>query len=85
MRNNAVAPIANSASLSDDDIIVSDVGMHKVWVSRLYPAYSPNTVIISNGFATMGISLPGAIAAKLAKPDRRVVAVILGDIRNLHY
>jgi acetolactate synthase-1/2/3 large subunit len=63
------------AALSDDDIIVSDVGMHKVWVSRLYPAYSPNTVIISNGFATMGISLPGAIAAKLAKPDRRVVAV----------
>ncbi len=63
------------AALSDDDIVVSDVGMHKVWISRLYPAFSPNTVIISNGFATMGISLPGAIAAKLAKPDRNVVAV----------
>lgn len=63
------------AALSDDDILVSDVGMHKVWISRLYPAYSPNTVVISNGFSSMGISLPGAIAAKLAKPDKHVVAV----------
>jgi acetolactate synthase I/II/III large subunit len=62
-------------ALADEDIVVSDVGMHKVWLSRLYPAFSPNTVIISNGFAAMGISLPGAIAAKLARPDRRVVAV----------
>ena len=61
-------------ALSDDDILVSDVGMHKVWISRSYPAYSPNTVIISNGFSTMGVSLPGAIAAKLAKPERHVVA-----------
>jgi acetolactate synthase I/II/III large subunit len=62
-------------ALSDEDIVVSDVGMHKVWLSRLYPTFSPNTVIISNGFSAMGISLPGAIAAKLARPDRRVVAV----------
>src|SRR5213594_1015993 len=34
-----------------------------------------NTVIISNGFAAMGIGLPGAIAAKLAQPERRVVAI----------
>jgi len=62
-------------ALSDEDIVVSDVGMHKVWLSRLYPAFAPNTVIISNGFSAMGISLPGAIAAKLARPERRVVAV----------
>ncbi len=60
------------------DIVVSDVGAHKVWVARLYQAYEPNTVIISNGFAAMGISLPGAIAAKLVHPDRRVVA-LCGD------
>jgi acetolactate synthase I/II/III large subunit len=60
------------------DIIVSDVGAHKVWVARLYQAYEPNTVIISNGFAAMGIALPGAIAAKLVHPDRRVVA-LCGD------
>ena len=60
------------------DIVVSDVGAHKVWVARLYQAYEPNTVIISNGFAAMGISLPGAIAAKLVHPERRVVA-LCGD------
>ena len=55
-----------------------DVGAHKVWVARLYQAYEPNTVIISNGFAAMGISVPGAIAAKLVHPDRKVVA-LCGD------
>jgi acetolactate synthase I/II/III large subunit len=66
------------AALGPDDIVVSDVGAHKIWVARLYQAYEPNTVIISNGFAAMGISLPGAIAAKLVHPDRKVVA-LCGD------
>jgi acetolactate synthase-1/2/3 large subunit len=66
------------AALGPDDIVVSDVGAHKVWVARLYQAYEPNTVIISNGFAAMGISVPGAIAAKLVHPDRKVVA-LCGD------
>ena len=65
-------------ALGPDDIVVSDVGAHKVWVSRLYQAYQPNSVIISNGFAAMGISLPGAIAAKLVHPDRKVIA-LCGD------
>ncbi len=65
-------------ALEPHDIVVSDVGAHKVWVARLYQAYEPNTVIISNGFAAMGISLPGAIAAKLIHPERRVVA-LCGD------
>jgi len=62
-------------ALAPEDIVVSDVGAHKVWVARLYQAYEPNTVIISNGFAAMGISVPGAIAAKLVHPDRKVVTV----------
>lgn len=62
-------------ALSDSDIVLSDVGMHKLWVAKLYPAYEPNTVLISNGFASMGISLPGAVAAKLVHPERKVVAV----------
>jgi len=66
------------AALDPTDIVVSDVGAHKVWVARLYQAYEPNTVIISNGFAAMGIGLPGAIAAKLVHPERRVVA-LCGD------
>ena len=65
-------------ALGPDDIVVSDVGAHKIWVARLYQAYEPNTVIISNGFAAMGIALPGAIAAKLVHPDRKVVA-LCGD------
>jgi acetolactate synthase-1/2/3 large subunit len=64
--------------ISDDDILISDVGVHKLWIARLFPAAEPNTVIISNGFATMGIGVPGGIAAKLAAPDRRVV-VVTGD------
>jgi acetolactate synthase-1/2/3 large subunit len=65
-------------ALGPEDIVVSDVGAHKVWVARLYQAYEPNTVIISNGFAAMGIGVPGAIAAKLVHPERNVVAVV-GD------
>jgi len=61
-------------ALGDEDVVISDVGAHKVWLSRLYPTRSPNTVIVANGFASMGIALPGAIAAKLVRPDRKVVA-----------
>ena len=62
------------AALGPDDIVISDVGAHKVWLSRLYPAERPNTVIVSNGLASMGIAVPGAIAAKLVAPERKVVA-----------
>jgi acetolactate synthase-1/2/3 large subunit len=62
-------------ALKDEDIVISDVGAHKVWLARLFPCYQPNTCIISNGFAAMGIAVPGAIAAKLVYPNRRVVAV----------
>ena len=65
-------------ALGPQDIVVSDVGAHKVWMARLYPAEAPNTCIISNGFAAMGIALPGAIAAKRVHPDRKAVAVV-GD------
>ena len=61
--------------LAPDDIAISDVGAHKMWMARMYRAERPNTCIISNGFASMGIAVPGAIAAKLAYPDRKVVAV----------
>jgi len=63
------------SALADDDIVISDVGAHKLWLARLFPCLQPNTCIISNGFAAMGIAIPGAVAAKLAQPNRRVVAV----------
>jgi acetolactate synthase-1/2/3 large subunit len=61
--------------MGEEDIVISDVGAHKLWVARVYPCYRPNTCIISNGFASMGIGVPGAIAAKLLYPERRVVTV----------
>lgn len=61
-------------ALGRDDILISDVGAHKLWIARMYPAYEPNTVLISNGFASMGFAVPVAIAAKLVHPDRRVLA-----------
>lgn len=60
------------------DIVISDVGANKVWIARHYNCYEPNTCLISNGFATMGIAVPGAIAAKLVYPNRKVLA-ITGD------
>ncbi len=62
-------------ALAPNDVLVSDVGLHKLWIARMFPAHEPNTVMIANGLAGMGFALPGAIAAKLVHPDRRVVAV----------
>ena len=62
-------------ALGPEDIVICDVGAHKMWMARLYQAERPNTCIISNGFAAMGIAVPGALAAKLARPDSRIVAV----------
>jgi acetolactate synthase I/II/III large subunit len=62
-------------ALGREDILVSDVGLHKLWIGRMFPAYEPNTVLIANGLAGMGFALPAAIAAKLVHPERNVVTV----------
>jgi acetolactate synthase-1/2/3 large subunit len=62
-------------ALAPEDIVISDVGAHKLWLGRFFPAYQPNTVIISNGLASMGIALPGGLAAAILYPDRHVVTV----------
>jgi acetolactate synthase-1/2/3 large subunit len=61
--------------LGSGDLLVSDVGAHKLWLGRFFRTIKPNTVIISNGLSAMGIAVPGGIAAKLADPDRRVVTL----------
>ncbi|MDB9431137.1 acetolactate synthase large subunit [Microcystis aeruginosa CS-555/01A07] len=61
--------------MGPEDIAICDVGAHKMWMARHYHSDCPNTCIISNGFAAMGIAIPGAIAAKLVHPDKRIVAV----------
>ena len=62
-------------ALGRHDMLISDVGLHKLWIARMFPAHEPNTVLIANGLAGMGIALPTAIAAKLVHPDRNVVTV----------
>jgi len=66
------------AAMGEADIVLADTGAVKMWMARLYPTYQPNTCLISNGLSTMGFALPGAIAAKLAYPERKVLAV-MGD------
>lgn len=62
-------------AMGPHDILLSDVGTHKMWISQYYQCDEPNTCLIPNGFCSMGGSLPGAIAAKLVYPDRRVMAI----------
>ena len=62
-------------ALGTEDIVISDVGTHKLWIAKIYQTFEPNTCIISNGFASMGFALPGALGAKLAFPEKAVVAM----------
>lgn len=64
--------------LDENDIVISDVGVHKLWIAKIYDTYNPNTCIIPNGFCSMGFSVPGAIAAQLVFPDKTIV-VMCGD------
>jgi acetolactate synthase I/II/III large subunit len=61
-------------ALGDSDIVLVDTGALKMWMARLYPTFKPNTCLISNGLSTMAFALPGAIAVKLAYPERKVLA-----------
>ncbi|MQA84323.1 MAG: acetolactate synthase large subunit [Streptosporangiales bacterium] len=61
--------------LDRDDLLISDVGLHKLWIGRMFPAYQPGTTLIANGLAGMGFAVPGGIAAKLVHPTANVVAV----------
>src|SRR5438093_6830860 len=62
-------------AMGREDILISDVGLHKLWIGRMFPAHEPNTVMIANGLAGMGFAIPCAVAAKLVHPERKVVAV----------
>ena len=64
--------------MGPDDILLSDVGAHKMWIARHYHCHEPNTCLIPNGYCSMGFALPGAIAASLVHPNRRILA-IAGD------
>ena len=64
--------------MGSHDVLLSDVGAHKMWIARHYQCHEPNTCLIPNGFCSMGFALPGAIAANIVFPDKRILA-ICGD------
>lgn len=64
--------------MGPQDVLLSDVGAHKMWIARHYQCHEPNTCLIPNGFCSMGFALPGAIAASIVHPERRIIA-ICGD------
>jgi acetolactate synthase-1/2/3 large subunit len=66
------------AALGRSDIVLADTGAVKMWMARLYPTFEPNTCLVSNGLSTMSFAVPGAIGAKLAAPDHKVLAAV-GD------
>ena len=72
------APRAIRNALGREDVAVSDVGAHLLWMAQRYPVYKENTLLLSNGLIPMGVGVPWAIAAKLACPERKVVASV-GD------
>jgi acetolactate synthase-1/2/3 large subunit len=67
-----------AGALNPEDVVLSDVGAHKMWIARHYHCHQPNTCLIPNGFCSMGFALPGAIGASLVDPGRRILA-ICGD------
>ena len=64
--------------LATDGILSYDVGAHTHQIASQWPAHAPRTCHVTNGWSSMGIGLPGAIAAKLAAPERPVLCLI-GD------
>jgi len=62
-------------ALDESDIVISDVGVHKLWIAKIYNTYTPNTCIVPNGFCSMGFALPAAIAAQLVDPSHKIVAM----------
>jgi len=66
------------AAMPRDAILCTDVGWNKNGMAQQYPIYTPGSVFTPGGFATMGFGSPAALGAKVARPDRVVVALI-GD------
>src|SRR6476660_710683 len=65
-------------ALPREGLLAFDVGAHTHQIASQWPAHAPKTFHITNGWSSMGFGLPGAIAAKLARPEAPVVCV-LGD------
>ena len=65
-------------ALPRNALITTDVGWNKNGVGQQFPILEPGTIFTPGGYATMGFGAPAALGAKIAKPDRVVVALV-GD------
>ena len=68
----------NAVRSGEYHLVISDVGAHKLWIARMFPALEPNSVIISNGFAAMGAVLSTVFFVVLVLPP-----LVLGIINRL--
>jgi acetolactate synthase I/II/III large subunit len=79
---DGLSPLAVLAALRSifprDGIVTTDVGAHKFVAGQFWTAYEPGTFLMSNGLSSMGFGVPAAIGAQLARPQRRVMAIV-GD------
>ncbi len=62
----------------EDVVYVSDVGQNQMWAAQYLPFKKPRSHITSGGCGTMGFCMPGALGAKMAQPNARIVG-IAGD------
>jgi len=66
------------SAMPADGIVSLDNGLYKIWFTRNYKAYDPNSILLDNSLASMGAGLPAAIATRIVYPDKKVMA-ICGD------
>ena len=69
---------AVAAATGGEVILVADVGQHQMWCAQYFRPAHPRHFLCSGGMGTMGFAIPAAIGAAIARPDRKVVAVV-GD------
>ena len=73
MRPQFIVEAMNEAA-AEDAIVTTGVGQHQMWAAQYWTYTEPRTWVSSNGLGTMGYGAPAAVGAKLAAPDRQVVA-----------
>ena len=68
--------IQTLAKLTNNNaLITSDVGQHQMFTAQYYPFVRPRQWLNSGGLGTMGVGLPYAMGAKLAKPEEDVFCI----------
>ena len=67
-----------SQKTNGNAVVVTDVGQHQMMAAQFYQYNQTKSNVTSGGLGTMGFALPAAIGAKMANPEKQVIAII-GD------